>query len=396
MNEGFNLPVALARTQRPALIVGTLALLLFLVTALSDRTQFFRFYLTAYLFWIGIVIGSLALLLLQHLTGGHWGLIIRRILEAATRTFPLMVLLFVPIVVGAAHIFPWMNDQFMEKPALLDKTRYLNLRFFVARAAVYFAIWMGIAYFLNAWSLAQDRTADPNTTKRMRFLSGPGLVFLVLTITFASVDWAMSLTPEWYSTIYGLLFVAAWSLSGLAFATALTSTLSRHEPFAQIIKASHFQDLGKLLLALVMLWAYFAFSQFLIIWSGNLPEEIHWYLPRVKGAWGVIALLVVIFHFGFPFLLLLSRRVKRDPRMLIMVAALVLFMRLVDLLWMIVPAFGHDSHLGGMDILMLVLAQVGFGGLWLAAFLWQLGKRPLIPSNDPQFGTLLAQAETAH
>jgi hypothetical protein len=230
----------------------------------------------------------------------------------------------------------------------------------------------------------------------MRMLSGPGLAFFVLTVTFASIDWAMSLNPEWYSTIYGLIYVAAWALSALAFTTAVTSWLSNHEPLARMIRPSHFQDLGKLLLALVMLWAYFAFSQFLIIWSGNVPEEIHWYLPRVKGTWGAIALLVVIFHFGFPFLLLLSRRVKRDPRMLVLVASIILLMRLVDLFWMIAPEFTHDSHMSWTDTLIATVAQIGFGGVWLAAFLWQLGKRPLVPTNDPQFDALLAQTETGH
>jgi hypothetical protein len=282
-----------------------------------------------------------------------------------------------------------------ESPALVDKARYLNLWFFVLRAGIYFAIWLAAAYLLNAWSLEQDRTAARQISKRMRILSGPGLVLFVLTVTFASVDWAMSLTPEWYSTIYGLIFVAAWSLSALAFTTAVMSLITNQEPMARLVRPSHFQDLGKLLLALVMLWAYFAFSQFLIIWSGNLPEEIRWYLPRVKGAWGVVALLVVIFHFGFPFLLLLSRGVKRDPRMLVLVALLVLLMRLVDLFWMILPGFTPD-HSGLTAMLLAIVAQIGFGGVWFGVFLWQLGKRPLVPINDPQFDALLTQTETGH
>lgn len=393
MNSGFTLPASVARVQRLALILGTVSLLLLLLGALVDRTKFFHAYLIAYLFWVGIALGSLALLMLQHLTGGQWGLIIRRVLEASTRTLPLMLLLFVPIVVGAAHIYPWMNHELMaEKPALVDKTRYLNLWFFALRAAVYFAIWLAAAYLLNAWSLGQDQTADRRFTRSMRMLSGPGLVFFVLTVTFASIDWAMSLNPEWYSTIYGLIYVAAWALSALAFTTAVMSVLSKHEPLSRVVRPSHFQDLGKLLLALVMLWAYFAFSQFLIIWSGNLPEEIHWYLPRVKGVWGMVALLVVIFHFGFPFLLLLSRQVKRNPRMLVFVALLVLLMRLLDLYWMIEPEFSHGSHMSLLDMGMSIVAQLGLGGIWLATFLWQLQKRPLLPVNDPQFETLVAQA----
>ena len=394
-NGQITLPSAVARLQRPALIIGVAGLVVFVLTALADRAAFFQGYLVAYLFWAGIPLGSLALLMLQHLTGGQWGLVIRRTLEASTRTLPLIVLLFVPIIVGAGYLYPWMNHELMEKPALADKTRYLNLSFFVVRAAVYFAIWLGAAYLLNAWSLQQDRAADRRATKNMRMLSGPGLVFFILAVSFAAIDWSMSLRPEWYSTIYGLIYVAAWALSALAFTTLALSQLWKHETLSRVVKASHFHDLGKLLLALVMLWAYFAFSQFLIIWSGNLPEEIHWYLPRVKGAWGAIALVVVIFHFGFPFLLLLTRRVKRDPKILALVASLVLLMRVLDQFWMILPEFDH-GHTSLMSVAAAVVAQVGIGGLWLATFLWQLGKRPLLPVNDPQFEALLAQPEVSH
>jgi len=395
-NGQITMPPAVARLQLPALIIGVLGLVVFVLTALIDRAAFFQGYLVAYLFWAGIPLGSLALLMLQHLTGGQWGLVIRRTLEASTRTLPLFVLLFVPIIVGAGYLYPWMNHELMaEKPVLADKARYLNLSFFIVRAAIYFAIWLGAAYLLNSWSLRQDRAADRGSTKKMRMLSGPGLVFFILAVSFAAIDWSMSLRPEWYSTIYGLIYVAAWALSALAFTTLALSQLWKQETLSRVVKASHFHDLGKLLLALVMLWAYFAFSQFLIIWSGNLPEEIHWYLPRVKGAWGAIALVVVIFHFGFPFLLLLTRRVKRDPKILALVASLVLLMRLLDQFWMILPEFDH-GHTSLMSVAAAVVAQVGIGGLWLATFLWQLGKRPLLPVNDPQFEALLAQPEVSH
>jgi hypothetical protein len=221
------------------------------------REQVLRSYLVGYLFWIGIALGSLALLMLQHLTGGEWGLLIRRILEAASRTLPLMAVLLIPIIIGAHHLYSWTHHEEMSKtPALQQKARlYLNLPFFTGRAVLYFAIWILLAYLLGKWSLEQDRTADIRFTKRMRMLSGPGLALMVLTVTFASVDWAMSLNPEWFSTIYGLLFVAAWTLSALAFVIAVTALLSRHGPLASAMRGSHFQDLGKLMLALVMLWA---------------------------------------------------------------------------------------------------------------------------------------------
>jgi hypothetical protein len=393
MNGGFAVPADSGRIKRMALIVGAVAFLIFIIGGVIDRQQFFHSYLVAYVFWTGIALGSLALLMLQHLTGGHWGLVIRRVLEAATRTLPLMALLFVPIVLGAKSIYPWTHAEEMETPALKIKAHYLNLPFFTVRAAIYFAFWLGAAFLLNKWSMEQDRTANPRFAKNMRMLSGPGLVFFVITVSLAAIDWGMSLSPEWSSTIYGLIYVAAWALSALAFTIVAVSLLANREPLSAVVKPSHFQDLGKLLLALVMLWAYFAFSQFLIIWSGNIPEEIHYYLPRTRGVWGAIALLIVIFHFGLPMLLLLSRQTKRDSHKLALIAGVVLIMRLVDLCWMIEPEFGHGGfHVSWLDF----VAPVALGGIWLAAFVWQLEKRPLIPINDPQFETLIAQAHTGH
>lgn len=392
MNGTYSAPPEVARWQQRALIVGAVFTLLFAGGAFLDRAQFFHSYLVAYLFWTGIALGSLAILLLQHLTGGAWGLVIRRVLEAATRTIPLMAVLFIPIILGAHQIYPWTHHEEMSKtPALEQKARlYLNLPFFSARAALYFAIWILTAYLLNKWSLEQDRTADRRFTRRMRMMSGPGLLLFVLTVTFASVDWAMSLNPDWFSTIYGLLFVIAWALSALAFVIAVTSFLTNREPMSHIVRPNHFQDLGKLMLAFVMLWAYFAFSQFLIIWYGNLPEEIQWYLPRLRGGWGAIAVGVLFFHFAFPFLLLLSASLKRNARKLAMLAGLILVMRFLDLFWMIAPEFSHEGfRVSWMD----VAAPIAMGGLWFAVFAWQLSKRPLIPINDPQYESVLAEAQ---
>jgi hypothetical protein len=275
-----------------------------------------------------------------------------------------------------------------EHPVLKEKSKYLNLPFFTVRAAIYFAIWLTLAYFLNRWSLLQDRTADGKYTKNMRVLSGPGMVLFVFTVSFASIDWFMSLDWEWSSTIYGFIFVAAWSLSSLAFTIAVMAALSKHEPMNNIVAQLHFHDLGKLLLALVMLWSYFAFSQFLIIWSGNLPEEIRWYLPRIHGAWGAIALAVIVLHFAFPFLFLLSRSLKRHAGKLVIVAILILVMRLIDLFWMIEPNFsGGEFHFSWMDL----VAPIAMGGLWLGVFARALTQRALIPINDPLYETVLEQ-----
>jgi hypothetical protein len=387
MIQSFN-PPNMSDYQKRALIVGIVFLVILIAGIFFNPRQFFQSYLIGWTFWTGITVGSLALLMLQHLTGGGWGLVIRRSLEAATRVLPLMVVLFVPVIIGAHSIYhEWMDHEEVAKhPAVQFKASYLNLPFFTVRSLVYFAIWGALAFFLNKWSLAQDRTADNRYTKNMRVLSGPGMVVLIFSVSFAAIDWYMSIEPEWFSTIYGFIYVAAWALSALAFVIAVMARLSREEPMRRIVAPLHFHDLGKLLLALVMLWAYFAFSQFLIIWSGNLPEEITWYLRRIYGGWGYLIVTIGILHFAAPFLFLLSRGIKRDPGKLVLIAILVLIMRAVDLLWMLAPAFQHR-----MWLLMDVAAFIGFGGLWLAFFTWQLGKRSLIPINDPQFESTLEQ-----
>ena len=386
MSMSFNPPPTTAFQQR-TLIVGALLLLVLVATLFVRPGEFFRAYLIGWTFWNGIAVGSLALLMLQHMTGGGWGLVIRRVLEASTRTLQIMALLFLPIILGAHSLYhEWTNhEEVAQHAAVQAKAGYLNLPFFIVRAIVYLGVWSTLAFFLNRWSLAQDRTGDDRYTKNMRVLSGPGMVVLIFSVSFASIDWYMSLEPEWFSTIYGFIFVASWSLSALAFVIAAMATLVKQNPLREVVAPLHFQDLGKLLLALVMLWAYFAFSQYLIIWSGNLPEEIAYYLGRIRGVWGVTIIGIALLHFAAPFLFLLSRDLKRNPRSLMMVALLVIVMRMIDLLWMLVPAF-HGHSWVWLD----AIALLGFGGLWLGLFAWQLTKRSLIPINDPQFESVMA------
>jgi hypothetical protein len=391
IQTGYAPPVELTRVRNLALGVGALLFTLFVAGMLIDRAQFFHAYLVGFIFWTGITVGSLALLMLQHLTGGAWGLIIRRVLEASTRTLPFILLLFVPMVVGLNQIYPWTNRAEMNQvPALREKAaHYLNPPFFIGRALVYFAIWSLLAVLLNWLSLQQDRTSDSRLKKRLQIVSGPGLGVLILTITFAAIDWVMSLDPAWSSTIFGLIFVASWSLSALAFGILSMSWLSKREPMNAVVRTSHFHDWGNLLLALVMLWTYFAFSQYLIIWSANLPEETVWYVARKHGGWGAIALGIVILQFVFPFMTLLSRAAKESPQKLAMLAVLILAMRVVDVIWLIEPSYNREHfHLSWMDI----VAPLGMGGLWLATFAWQLQKRSLVPINDPH----LEQALEAH
>jgi hypothetical protein len=260
----------------------------------------------------------------------------------------------------------------------------LNIPFFLIRAAVYFAFWIFCAALLNKWSAEQDRGEGitPADSVRFRQLSAPGLLFLVLTLTFASVDWVMSLDPEWFSTIFGLLTVASFGLSALALTITVLAMLASTQPMAGLLAPRHFHDLGKLMLAFVMLWAYLAFSQFLIIWAGNLPEEIPWYLRRLHGPWGGVSIFLAIGHFVLPFLLLLSQDLKKRPGMLARVAMFIIAMRLVDVIWLVGPQFRESGFpIHWMDIAV----PVGLAGLWLFVFVRHLRSRALLPFNDPYF-----------
>lgn len=369
----------LERAAVPALATGVSALFASFYFALTAAPLMLQSYLTAYLFWSGIALGSLAVLMLQHITGGAWGAVLRRPLESATRTFPLLALLFLPIAVGASHIFEWARPAAVaHDPLLQHKQIYLNLPFFAARAVVYFTTWIALAHFLRRWSLAQDG-GRLEVQRRLENTSRGGLLLFALTMSFASVDWAMSLEPHWFSTIYGILFIGGQVLSALAFAIPIVAILANQADMEPILSADRFHDLGKLLLGFVMLWAYFSFSQFLIIWSANLPEETPWYLRRLHGGWQWAAVALIVLHFALPFVLLLSRKLKRSRQWLMGVAAVVLAMRIVDLAWLILPAFDRPEFpLQPRD----ALAFVGIGGVWFYWFVRQLRSAPLVPLHD--------------
>jgi hypothetical protein len=375
------LSAALERWRTRALLVGVAALLLALVGAIFWPTAFFQAWLWSYMFFIGVPLGCLALLMLQYLTGGAWGLVIRRLTEAAARTLPLLAVLFVPIAVGIPWLYHWSHPEAVATdPVLQLKSLYLNIPAFLARAAVYFAGWMGLAFVLNRASLEVEATGSPRAYRKLRVASAFGLVFYAFSITFMSIDWIMSVDAHWFSTMFGLLFIAGQVLSALAFLIASIVLLSRWRPFAFAITPRHIHDIGKLMLALVMVWAYFTFSQFLIIWSGNLPEEIPWFLERLRGGWEYVGLALVVLHFAVPFALLLSRDLKRDLRKIAAVALLVIAMRFVDLFWLTAPSFHHGHFvLSPMDILV----PIGIGGVWLAFLAREVARRPLLPLSDP-------------
>ena len=379
----------LAGHQRRLLIAGGVGAAVSLVGLFIDVRQFLQSYLMAYMLCLGVTLGCLALGMVHQLSGGAWGVVIRRPIGAAARVLPVMTLLFLPIAFGMNRLYGWTNaDLVAHDEALQHKHLYLNTPFFLVRAAVYFLVWNGLSYFLNAWSLEQDRTAEPRLARRMQRLSGGGLLAYGLTITFASFDWMMSLEPHWFSTIYGVLIMGGQGLSALAFLIAALVWLSRRPPLDRIVVPAHFHDLGNLMLAFVMLWAYFSFSQYLIIWSGNLPAEIAWYLHRLQTGWRAVGLTLILCHFAAPFVVLLSRRAKREPDLLVKVAIGILIVRLIDLFWLIAPEF----HQNGIFVSWLdVVLPLTLGSIWLACFIRQLRGRPLLPVHDPEFESALGR-----
>jgi hypothetical protein len=375
--------------QGPLIIAGVVGLAVSAAGWFINPAQFFQSYLMAYMLWLGITLGCLAIGMTHQLSGGAWGVVIRRPIGAASRTLPLMVLLFIPIIFGMGHLYSWTHADIVARDEMLQaKHAYLNVPFFLVRAAIYFVGWNAIAYFLNKWSLEQDRAADPRIALKMQRLSAGGLVFYGLSITFASFDWLMSLEPHWYSTIYGALILMGQALSGMAFLIVVLVWLSNRPPLDRIVVKAHFHDLGNLTLAFVMLWAYFAFSQYLIIWAGNLPNEILWYASRMQGGWRSIGVALVLFHFAVPFVFLLSRNVKRESRLIVRLAIAILLARLLDLFWLIAPEF----HTSGIVVSWLdVLLPLAIGALWLGWFVFQLRGRAILPVHDPQFDEALGR-----
>jgi hypothetical protein len=402
--------VPLARWQRDALIFGACGLVGCLIAGLipDTRVHLFRAWLVAFNFCLGLALGGLVVVQLQYLTGGSWGFVLRRPLEAATRTLPLLALLFVPLLFGLGDLYEWARPEAVAADeALQHKAPYFYFPgaefregvagpfpwFFLFRAALYFAIWYILQALLSSWSKRHDETGDPQWIDKCMALSAAGLMLYALTITFASIDWVMSLEPHWYSTIYGAMFGMGQVLSGFAFAIAVFLLLADRPPLDQAASKGNLRDLGSLLLAFVMVWAYLSLDQFLLIWQANLPEETPWYIHRITGPWRFVALALVLLMFAAPFVLLLSADLKRNRKGLAAVALLILVMRFFDLLWLIVPAFtgGHGHGSEGEEhgsallaVPVYVAALAGIGGVWLGFFLWQLQRRPLLAIHPPQ------------
>ena len=405
-SPAFTAPAAVNRLQTLGLVVGVVGLVLCAIGYWLSPDYFFRGYLVGWVYWLGISLGCMAISMVGHLTGGDWAVVIRRVLEAASRVLPWMLLSFIPIIFGMQNLYEWARPEAKHDPILQLKSAYLDPKWFIIRFVVYFLIWGGISFSLSRLSLRQDRGGDAGLLGRMRVISAPGLIIYVLSLTFASVDWLMSLQPHWFSTIYGFYLVASQGLSGFAFLIVIAVFLSRSEPMAGVFQPRHFHDWGKFLFAFVMIWTYFSWSQFLITWAGNLPEEIAFFLPRIHGGFGWVALLIVLFHFTVPFSLLLSRDLKRNGKTLAMVAMMLLFMRWVELFWQVEPAFhglqGESAAINPAThpvvhaannpafYWLYLAAPLFIGGFWLFFFARTLKSRPLLPIQDPYLPEAIA------
>jgi len=379
IGEAATSDARLNRLQGAALLAGVVGLGLCAFGAFLDSAQFYRSYLLAYLFWVSFALGSLGITMLHNMVGGKWGVVIKRFLDSGMRTLPLMALLVIPILMGIPALYHWSHADVVKADEVLrHKEGYLNTQAFIARTAIYFLIWIGMAILL--WRRSGTEL-EPRTQHQLKLISAPGLIVFAFTVTFAGVDWIMSLESHWFSTIYGAILLVGQALQTFALCVILLALLADRKPFAGLLQPSHFHDLGNLLLAFTVLWTYTSFSQFLIIWSGNIPEETPWYIRRTAGGWQFVAVVLTVFHFLVPFFVLLSRYVKRRGALLARLAGAIIFMRLVDLFFWIEPAFNERGF--GLHWMHLA-APIGLGGIWIAFFIWNLKRGPLLNVHDPR------------
>jgi hypothetical protein len=373
------------RIQWNALILGGLGLAICAGAWAIWPAQFFPAYLVGFLYWVGISLGCIGLTMLHHLTGGSWGLVIRRPLEAGALTVLPMALLFLPVALGVKTLYPWAHAVSAGNEAVIEHSSYLTEPFFWVRAALYFVIWIAMALILNGLSNRQDDTTDATPSRWLQSLAGPATVLLFLGGTFSAIDWGMSLDPQWTSTIYGAMVIVGDALATLALMIVVAGFLASYRPMSEIATRGRLNDLGNLLLAFVMLWAYMSFCQFLIIWSGNLTEEIPWYLRRTGGGWQWVAVALVVFQFFMPFFTLLFRENKRATTRISRVALWILAVYWINLVWLVIPATSDPAspHIPWAEVFLSLVATVGIGGVWVSFFVRSLKGRPLVPLHDP-------------
>jgi hypothetical protein len=366
-----------------ALIVAAISVIVTVIGFFTNHHQFAGSYLFSFLFWTGLTVGCLPMIMIHHLTEGGWGYPIRRFLEIGASMIPLTILFFLPVVFNLEAIYLWAQPEAVAHDTLLQaKQLYLNASGFTVRAVIYFSAWAFFGWILCKESVAFSRTHDAKHRKKLLFFSGLGLLVYALTVTFSSIDWSMSLEPHWYSTLFGLFFMIGNTITAFAFVILLCRFFMNVSPLKEKLNSTRVHDLGKLLLALVMLWAYLALSQFIIIWNGNLAEEVPYYIRRFTNGWQGMSIALAAFHFFIPFAFLLSRSLKRNLVTLAPIAGLILFMRAVDLFWYVRPVFSKNLSLHWLDLSCFV----ALGSIWIFFYISQLAKEEVVLSYDPEDG----------
>ena len=372
----------LRRVGMISLVVGIAGAVVCALGYGGGSKAFLGSYLVAFLFWLGISLGSMVVCMLHGVTGGGWGLAVRRIAEAACATVPLMALAFVPLFLNVRTLYEWADSSHVAADAdLRTKAHWLNVAGYETRAIVYFSLWIVLSLLINRLSPNEDPDSESRRSLWMQRLSGAGLIIYGFSMTFAAVDWVMSLEPQWYSSMYGVIYWGGQALAGMSFCVLVMSLLEDYPPWNRVVNTSRRHDLGNLLLTMVMFWAYVSFMQYLIIWSGNLPEENVWYLNRSSGGYELLVPVLMGFHFAVPFALLLSRDIKQRQRRLMWLVAWLLVMRLVDLYWLAMPGIFPETLIVPWQ---LPAAMAAIGGFWLAIFAWRLAARADLPIYDPE------------
>ena len=391
-------PEVVRKISQRSLVIGVVFAAISVVLAFLRPDEFYRAYLLGFMCWLGVALGSMAIVMIRHLTGGGWGTIIRRILGAAMRTLPLLAVLFIPVILGVHRLYIWaqplsnIQDKHLREHLEQVTQTYLTVNGFIIRAVFYFAVWNLLSFLLSKWSKETDHANAPDNSGRFKAVSGPGLILYGFTISFAAIDWVMSLDPSWISTIFGLIILIGEVLSAMAFAVVVERILYDYKPMSELLKPDFVHDHGKWMLAFTMVWAYFNFSQWLIIWAGNLPSEITFYIARIHHGWESIGLFLCVFGFAVPFAMLLSRPFKRNIRKLVWLAVWMLVIRYIDLFWIIEPNFSKTLAVTVADIVV----PIGIGGIWLWYFFRNLASLPLIPAYDQDAHEVLQAEHHVH
>ncbi|MFZ1006887.1 MAG: hypothetical protein WAN65_08630 [Candidatus Sulfotelmatobacter sp.] len=391
-------PEIVKKISQRSFVIGAVFAVISIALALKTPDEFYRAYLLGFMCWLGVALGSMAILMIRHLTGGGWGTVIRRILGAAMRTLPLLAVLFIPVILGIRHLYIWaqplsnIEDKRLREHLEQITQTYLTVNGFIVRAVLYFLVWNVLSFLLSMWSKQSDHAGAPDNSGRFKAVAGPGLILYGFTISFAAIDWIMSLDPSWISTIFGLIILIGEVLSAMCFAVVVERILFNYKPMSEMLKPDFVHDHGKWMLAFTMVWAYFDFSQWLIIWAGNLPSEITFYLRRLQGGWSGIGLILVVFGFAVPFAMLLSRPFKRNIRKLVWLAIWMIVIRYLDLFWIIEPNFSKTLSVTSAD----VVVPIAIGGIWLWYFFRNLAALPLLPAYDQDAHEVLQPEHHIH